>query len=213
MGIFFRRVGFLVALTSDCVRSHGRDNIIHFHEPLNRASAPAAPTIDPSSNPSSSKSLVSTTATYRTLLSPPRIIRSLPVNSLNFCGFDLVPIPTGFALNVPAVDELEEGGDEEDELRARAGQGKVTSKWKTVQGLLAVPNLTDSETVWAPPDGVSLSHLTSLSSQVDIYHIPSFGRLHAAVTTLPKPINSESEGKIRSGTDLRRDSGCNGMKG
>lgn len=145
--------------------SHGRDNIIHFHEPLNRASAPVPSATETSSALSSSITLISATAPYRTLFTPPRIIRSLPVNSLNFCGFDLVPIPTGFELDIPVVDDGLEEQDEKAEGDAERGrvdvdQGKAMRRWKSTQGLLAVPNLTDSETVRPYHQCRSLSLLT-----------------------------------------------------
>ncbi|KGB79303.2 WD-repeat protein [Cryptococcus deuterogattii R265] len=56
--------------------SHGRDNVIHFYEPLKRPyiPIPTSSTPDPKS--------------YQ-----PSIKRSLPTNALNFCRFSLVSIP------------------------------------------------------------------------------------------------------------------------
>lgn len=130
--------------------SHGRDNIIHFHAPLDLSSTPSQPTLSPNATPSSSKT-VATTNGYRNLLSPPRIIRSLPVNSLNFCRFHLIPIPTGYELDIPVVeglgtDKLDGSGKGEDEP-GKLVQDRFMRRWNAAQGLLAVPNLTDSETV------------------------------------------------------------------
>ena len=60
-------------------------------------------------------------------------------------------------MDVPAMGEMQEekekGVQEDgDERNSGADQGKVMCRWKSVQGLLAVPNLTDSETVcWLVP--------------------------------------------------------------
>ncbi|KAJ9097568.1 hypothetical protein QFC20_006143 [Naganishia adeliensis] len=164
--------------------SHGRDNIIHFHAPLDLSSTPSQPTLSPKATPSSSKA-VATTNGYRNLLSPPHIIRSLPVNSLNFCGFHLIPIPTGYEPDIPVVeglgtDKLDGSGKGEDEP-GKLVQDRFMRRWNAAQGLLAVPNLTDSETI-------------------DIYHVPSFGRLHAAVSSRAKaPAQAQREGKPRTG--------------
>ncbi|KIR58390.1 WD-repeat protein [Cryptococcus bacillisporus CA1873] len=65
--------------------SHGRDNVIHFYEPLKRPyiPIPTSSTPDPKS--------------YQ-----PSIKRSLPTNALNFCRFSLVAIP---AHTVTSVDK------------------------------------------------------------------------------------------------------------
>lgn len=63
--------------------SHGRDNVIHFYEPLKRPyiPIPTSSTPDPKS--------------YQ-----PSIKRSLPTNALNFCRFSLVAIPAHTATSV-----------------------------------------------------------------------------------------------------------------
>ncbi|KAJ9095247.1 hypothetical protein QFC21_005613 [Naganishia friedmannii] len=150
--------------------SHGRDNIIHFHAPL-----------DPShSQPTASDSSLTN------LLQPPQIIRSLPVNSLNFCGFHLIPIPAGYELQSRHAEGPDDAvlnklqNDSADTADSNLTCSNIDGKWFSAQGLLAVPNLTDSETI-------------------DIYHLPSFGRLHAAVGTRTTSANLQLEGKIRSG--------------
>ncbi|ADV25638.1 WD-repeat protein [Cryptococcus gattii E566] len=65
--------------------SHGRDNVIHFYEPLKRPYIPI-----PTSSKPDPKS-------YQ-----PSIKRSLPTNALNFCRFSLVAIP---AHTVTSVDK------------------------------------------------------------------------------------------------------------
>lgn len=152
------------SLDSCCFHSHGRDNIIHFHTPLGLSSTPSR--LVPSHT--ATKSATRTVATingYRNLLTPPRIIRSLPVNSLNFCGLHLLPIPTGHELEIPAVEildtEAEAEADEREDGGEKLVQDRFGQRWNKAQGLLAVPNLTDSETVRTIPDRIG-SSLTNI---------------------------------------------------
>jgi hypothetical protein len=138
------------SLDSRCFHSHGRDNIIHFHTPLGLPSTPSQITQSHTATHSASRT-VATINGYRNLINPPRIIRSLPVNSLNFCGFHLIPIPTGHELEIPAVEildsEAEAGADGKEDGGEKLVEDRSVQRWKKAQGLLAVPNLTDSETV------------------------------------------------------------------
>ncbi|OXB33916.1 WD-repeat protein [Cryptococcus neoformans] len=107
--------------------SHGRDNVIHFYEPLKRPYIP-----------------IPTSTTPDPKLYKPSIRRSLPTNALNFCRFSLASIPAHTVVNVDK------------------GKGKQK------EAVMAVPSLVDSELV-------------------DIYHIPSFQRLHASINFSSKP--------------------------
>ncbi|OWZ28102.1 WD-repeat protein [Cryptococcus neoformans c45] len=107
--------------------SHGRDNVIHFYEPLKRPYIP-----------------IPTSTTSDPKLYKPSIRRSLPTNALNFCRFSLASTPAHTVVNVDK------------------GKGKQK------EAVMAVPSLVDSELV-------------------DIYHIPSFQRLHASINFSSKP--------------------------
>lgn len=107
--------------------SHGRDNVVHFYEPLKRPYIP-----------------IPTSTTPDPKLYKPSIRRSLPTNALNFCRFSLASIPAHTVINVDK------------------GKGKQK------EAVMAVPSLADSELV-------------------DIYHIPSFQRLHASINFSSKP--------------------------
>ncbi|WVF68720.1 hypothetical protein IAT40_003492 [Kwoniella sp. CBS 6097] len=130
--------------------SHGRDNVIHFYEPLKR--------------PYISFSVGSSTGTgngperYKT---GPPIRQSLPTNALNFCRFSLLPLDDHKISNQSPLM------DGEKERRIRNGKGKGKGKGKEREAIMAVPSLTNSELV-------------------DIYHIPSLKRIHAAVNYVPK---------------------------
>lgn len=136
--------------------SHGRDNIIHFHAPLDRASGLDSSTIENKNadirpKPSHSQA-VKSDAALTNLLQPPKIIRSLPVNSLNFCGFHLIPIPVGYELQprhteTPYDDAPSISQDDHADAAVRTASSDINQKWSRAQGLLAVPNLTNSETV------------------------------------------------------------------
>nr|ODN91015.1 WD-repeat protein [Cryptococcus depauperatus CBS 7855] len=121
--------------------SHGRDNLIHFYEPLKKPYIPV-PTLVISS---------------RSKGEAPPITKSLPTNALNFCRFSHVTLHSGKTLD-------------------RKGKDK--------EGIMAVPGLVDSELV-------------------DIYHIPSFRRLHASINLsskpTPQPSAADLPGASRSG--------------
>lgn len=75
-----------------------------------------------------------------------------------------MPIPTGYELNIPAseglgIEKLDDSEKGEDDPKTIV-EDRFMEKWNTAQGLLAVPNLTDSETVSTPLS--VYSHLTSL---------------------------------------------------
>ncbi|WVQ84395.1 hypothetical protein IAT38_006547 [Cryptococcus sp. DSM 104549] len=129
--------------------SHGRDNVIHFHEPLKTPYIPI-PT--------------STTPSAKSKGQGPAVVRSLPTNALNFCRFSLVPLPGA----LPAGSE---------------GGGGMKGKGKEREAVMAVPSLVDSELV-------------------DIYHVPSFRRLHASVNlpSTPAPSASYKDSIDPSGT-------------
>ena len=127
-----------INLEADTVFSHGRDNKIHLYE---------------RSNPGPSF-VTGSGAANRT---PPKISRTLDVNSLNFCRFSLCPSPMD--LDLPLHDG--QGESEIFDNQEQAGQSSKSSR-----ALLAVPNLVDSELA-------------------DIYTVPSFSRLHASVNLPP----------------------------
>ncbi|KAH8089136.1 WD40-repeat-containing domain protein [Filobasidium floriforme] len=163
--------------------SQGRDNVIHFHSPLETGStsASASSSTSPPAEPSqpepstSSKPTVTTVSAIPTitpLLPPPRMLDSLPTNSLNFCKFALVEIPEELGLTGEKMKTMSRKRRRPDGCPG-LGSGR--------QGLLAVPNLMDSDSV-------------------DIYHLPTLTRLHAAFTHDPIPTISTpgTEGQNRN---------------
>ncbi|OCF37004.1 hypothetical protein I316_00908 [Kwoniella heveanensis BCC8398] len=117
--------------------SHGRDNVVHFYEPLKRPYTFFS--VGASSTSSTKFGSGSNIGTARYQTGPP-ILRSLPTNALNFCRFSLLPLTRSVISSNSAGKERE--------------------------ALLAVPSLTDSELV-------------------DIYHLPSLKRIHAAINYVP----------------------------
>ncbi|KAK4689687.1 ASTRA-associated protein 1, partial [Tremellales sp. Uapishka_1] len=112
--------------------SHGRDNTLHFYEPLARISPS---TTGP--NPS---------------LPPPRVYKTLPTNSLNFCRFSLCPV-----------------------LQALEPDLELKGKTKEREALIIVPSLMDSELVsvegrhLAPPLFPTGSFVHQPCSEDDIF--------------------------------------------
>lgn len=130
-------------------QSQGRDNVIHFYSPLETgttsasASSSTSPSVEPSQpEPSTcSKPAVTTVSTIPTitpLLPPPIILDSLPTNSLNFCKFSLVEIPEELGLTGEKMEMMSRKRRRPDGCPG-LGSGR--------QGLLAVPNLMDSDSV------------------------------------------------------------------
>lgn len=130
-------------------QSQGRDNVIHFHSPLETgttsvsASSSTSPPVEaPQPGPSTSSkptlSTVSTIPTITPLLPPPRTLDSLPTNSLNFCKFSIVKIPEELGLT---GEKMELMGRKRRRPDGCPGLGSGR------QGLLAVPNLMDSDSV------------------------------------------------------------------
>jgi hypothetical protein len=130
-------------------QSQGRDNVIHFHSPLETgvtsasASSSTSPSVEasqpgPSTSFKPTVSAVSTIPTITPLLPPPRILDSLPTNSLNFCKFAIVEIPEELGLTGEKMEMMSRKRRRPDECPG-LGSGR--------QGLLAVPNLMDSDSV------------------------------------------------------------------
>lgn len=128
-------------------QSQGRDNMIHFHSPLSTgtassSSASTRPSSDDSTStdpqPAPTATTVSTIPTITPLLPPPTILDSLPTNSLNFCKFALLEIPEALQLSEEVLERMYK--------RRRRPEGCEGLK-KGKQGLLAVPNLMDSDSV------------------------------------------------------------------
>jgi hypothetical protein len=133
-------------------QSQGRDNVIHFHSPLETgttsasASSSTSPPAEPSTSSKPTVTTVSTIPTITPLLPPPRILDSLPTNSLNFCKFAIVEIPEELGLTGEKMELMSRKRRRPDGCPGLGG-GR--------QGLLAVPNLMDSDSV---SPGVSIHH-------------------------------------------------------
>ncbi|WVQ96250.1 hypothetical protein IAU59_003354 [Kwoniella sp. CBS 9459] len=139
--------------------SHGRDNVIHFYAPLKKPYISLSVGSSSTANTNGTRNCNGNgTERYQT---GPSISQSLPTNALNFCRFSLLPL----AANPGASsDKLEDTEGENDNSKTN---GKEKGKGKEREALMAVPSLTDSELV-------------------DIYHIPSLKRIHAAINYVPK---------------------------
>lgn len=155
--------------------SHGRDNVIHFHTPLDHLAPSLPPSFHSSrTNPSNTASSSHAPTSLIPLLPPPRVKRSLPVNSLNFCRFHLIEVPfhhtntntksksTSTSSPKPPIKTTQSSAGKlsesilQEELEASISNGVArepedgddpTARSSQKEGLLAVPNLTDSETV------------------------------------------------------------------
>lgn len=123
--------------------SHGRDNQILFHAPFDRfaqsLSVISASTRAGSVQQEQQPAINSIKTSLTPMLPPPVVKHALPVNALNFCGFAIV--------KVPSHEQAAFGEDTSRHLPAESAHGSFAANFAAQEGLLAVPNLTDSETV------------------------------------------------------------------
>lgn len=108
--------------------SQGRDNTVKFHLPL------ATNTQDDNSSQPQGK-----LDTLTPLLPSPSVIAVLPINAINFCKLSLVDIPSRLSHH---LSHLRADEDQGKSLQGPLGNGQAHR-----QGLMAVPNLLDSDSV------------------------------------------------------------------